>query len=438
VPRLTIILTSRNKHRLLRFAVESVLRQTFKDWELIVTDDASDEPRTLAYLDEITDYERVRVFRGNPVSEGYRKAHKMVAVRINAAMAMAEGEYVSYLGDDNVYLPYRCENLVHALDGDKDVGMIVDKVRWVMFDGQEADQDKYKFGYVEPFNTGHEKLLDMIAPSNYICTDSVMHRRQRPCCMNWPTDMRSHTPVDWRYWCYLVEELEIKVKTLNVVGERAYFPGTWRHGVTVEQVLATRREPLREEDEMSGKSKLKWRRKKAEREARKMASKDKKGRIWCVNVSGKRQQITVPGGGKPHIVEPDGRIDLRHVKTKGGIMEGFAYDTRVATPPLKSVLKTPPAKPKDVEYERVTEPKPPKAKRKPVPPPKAKKIAKASPAKAKSPVDEPKVGKVNQEAAKHAADLHDVRLCKCGKVLGARNKSGMCRDCYFKSFRKEK
>lgn len=436
MPKLTIILTSRNKHRLLRFAVESVFRQTFKDWELIVADDASDEPRTLAYLDEIADYERVRVFKGNPVNESYRKLHKMVAVRINAAMAMAEGEYVTYLGDDNVYLPYRCENLVHALDGDKNVGMVADKVRWVMFDGQEADQDKYKFGYVEPYEPGHDELLEMIAPSNYLCTDSVMHRRQRPCCMNWPTDMRSHTPVDWRYWCYLVSELDVKVKTLNVIGERAYFPGTWRHGVTVEQVLATRREPLREEDGMSGKTRLKYRRKKMEREERKkaknQASKDKKGRVWCVNVSGKRQQITVPGGGRPHIVEPDGRIEMRHVKTTGGIMEGFAYDTRVTTPPLKSVLKTPPAKPKDVEYEKVeTEPQPPKPKRKPVPPPKAKKIAKASPLKAKSPVDEPK--SVASKPSKPTA----ARTCKCGKMLGARNKSGMCRDCYFESFRKK-
>lgn len=225
----------------------------------------------------------------------------------------------------------------------------------------------------------------------------------------------------------MVDEMDVKVKTLNTVGERAYFPGTWRHDITVEQVLATRREPLREEDEMSGKSRLKWRRK-VERAVNKQASKDKKGRVWCVNVSGKRQQITIPGGGKPIMVEPDGRVELKHVKTDHGIYEGFAYDTRVTTPPLKQVLKTPPTQPKDVEYEKVVEPSL-KSRRKLIPVPKTKKrIAKPAELPTKSPVDAPK----------HQIGGKEIRRCGCGKPLSPGNKSGKCRDCYFASFRKKK
>jgi len=58
-PIVSVCMASYNHAPFIRTAVESVLRQTFTDWELVVTDDGSTDG-TLAALDGITD-DRLRI-----------------------------------------------------------------------------------------------------------------------------------------------------------------------------------------------------------------------------------------------------------------------------------------------------------------------------------------------------------------------------------------
>jgi len=442
IPRLTIILTCRDKYELLRFAVKSVIKQTYKAWELIVADDASEDPRIRDYLVQCESTDpRIRVFWGQPVSESYRKLHKMNAMRINAAIHMAEGEYISYLGDDNVYLQRRCEQMMHVLEKDGP-DMVVDRVRWVMFDGRERDQDDFKYAYKMPHEPGHEKVLSAIAPSNYICTDSVIHRKPRPCCMDWPTDIQHDTPVDWRYWCYLVNKLGYSVRKLNHVGERAYFPGTWRNGVTIKQVMRHRQDVYKEAD-MPKLSIRKKKRKKAERMTKRQKATDSStGKVWCVNTSGTTAQI-LQNDGKPIVVPPDGRIEEDKVAIydsegkRRGVFPGFSYDSRVETPSIKDVLAARPEAP-NVEYETdaqginaslATEPE------------KFQPVVRKVQAGAPLPDRRRRTVDSRRPVEKRPVDEMDGKnmLCtECGKPIYAGNKSGLCRACYNASRKKVK
>jgi len=177
VPRLSIILTSRNRYELLQQAISSVLNQSFEDLELIVVDDDSEDRRILQYLKNIAMKDkRIKVFRGPPVNKQYREANTMNAVRINSGLVLARGEFVSYLCDDDMYLPGRCAHMVKILDAEPETGMVVGLCRWLMPEGSSKPQDFVKYGYYQPFERGHVELLKAIAPSNFICHDSVMHR----------------------------------------------------------------------------------------------------------------------------------------------------------------------------------------------------------------------------------------------------------------------
>lgn len=92
----SIILPTFNRLTFLREAVESVMAQTHRDWELIVADDGSDE-ETLRYLTALEQPPRVRVLRlahsGNPS-----------AVR-NAALREAHGQYIAFLDSDDIWMP---------------------------------------------------------------------------------------------------------------------------------------------------------------------------------------------------------------------------------------------------------------------------------------------------------------------------------------------
>jgi glycosyltransferase involved in cell wall biosynthesis len=106
VPAVSVILPTYNRNRWLEIAVDSVLAQTFTDWELIVADDGSDET-TKAYLRGLEPRPNVRVLwlthSGNPSR-----------VR-NAALRGARGKYVAFLDSDDTWSPRKLEAQLAAL-----------------------------------------------------------------------------------------------------------------------------------------------------------------------------------------------------------------------------------------------------------------------------------------------------------------------------------
>ena len=110
-PAISVILPTYNRLPYLRQAVDSVLAQTFTDWELIIADDGSDE-QTRAYLASCEPLPRVRVILlprlGNPG-----------AVR-NVALREARGEYIAFLDSDDLWMPSKLELQLAALQASTD------------------------------------------------------------------------------------------------------------------------------------------------------------------------------------------------------------------------------------------------------------------------------------------------------------------------------
>ena len=92
-PRITVYLPSRNYGRFLADAIESVLRQTVSDWELIVIDDGS--------TDETSDV--MNLYKGHPNISLHRKEGIGLAAVCNFALSQARGRYVIRLDGDDVF-----------------------------------------------------------------------------------------------------------------------------------------------------------------------------------------------------------------------------------------------------------------------------------------------------------------------------------------------
>jgi glycosyltransferase involved in cell wall biosynthesis len=102
-----------NEESFLADAVESVLAQSFTDFELIISDDGStDATPALAHSFAQREPDRVQVVRGEE-NQGKPFA-------LNRALEVRRGELIAWLDGDDVMLPDKLERQVQALDADRD------------------------------------------------------------------------------------------------------------------------------------------------------------------------------------------------------------------------------------------------------------------------------------------------------------------------------
>ena len=95
----------------LQEAVESILNQTFRDFEFIIIDDGSTN-ESVEYLNRIRD-KRVRIIR-NPVNIGITKS-------LNIGFKAAKGKYIARMDGDDVSLPERFEKQYAFMESRPDV-----------------------------------------------------------------------------------------------------------------------------------------------------------------------------------------------------------------------------------------------------------------------------------------------------------------------------
>jgi len=101
MPLFSIIIPTRNRGRLLKNAIQSVLDQTFSDFELVISDNAS-EDNTEQLARSFTD-KRVKYFK----TGRYLLAHN----NSENAYRNSTGDYVLLIGDDDVLIPQALEQI---------------------------------------------------------------------------------------------------------------------------------------------------------------------------------------------------------------------------------------------------------------------------------------------------------------------------------------
>jgi glycosyltransferase involved in cell wall biosynthesis/tetratricopeptide (TPR) repeat protein len=112
-PKVTVLMGTYNRPDYLREAIASVVAQVMDNWELLVMNDGGVDVRHI--VQEFAD-ERVRYFHDD-INRGF-------AFRVNFGLKEARGEYVAYLGDDDLYYPDHLEILSRALDENSDIGAV--------------------------------------------------------------------------------------------------------------------------------------------------------------------------------------------------------------------------------------------------------------------------------------------------------------------------
>ncbi len=113
-------MTSYNKPEYIAKSLQSILNQTFSDFELILMDDNSNED-TLKKIRPFLKDDRIRFYQSDVKTLEERVEKIRYAELINQALNKAQGEYISYATDDNCYRKNRLEKMVSYLDENPNV-----------------------------------------------------------------------------------------------------------------------------------------------------------------------------------------------------------------------------------------------------------------------------------------------------------------------------
>jgi glycosyltransferase involved in cell wall biosynthesis len=112
----SVVLPAYNSARFLRPALDSILGQTFTDFELIVVDDCSKD----ATWDIIREYAE----RDPRVVAMHNDTNLNLANSLNRGIARARGEYIVRMDHDDVSVPGRIQRQVAFLDAHPEVGIV--------------------------------------------------------------------------------------------------------------------------------------------------------------------------------------------------------------------------------------------------------------------------------------------------------------------------
>ncbi|MDX2256951.1 MAG: glycosyltransferase [Pseudanabaenaceae cyanobacterium bins.39] len=113
MPKVTVLMPVYNGEKYLREAIDSILNQTFQDFEFLIMNDGSSD-RSLEIIRSYND-NRIKLFDSDQ-----NKGH---VYHLNYGIDIASGKYIVRMDADDISLPSRIEKQVTFMDNNPDIGV---------------------------------------------------------------------------------------------------------------------------------------------------------------------------------------------------------------------------------------------------------------------------------------------------------------------------
>lgn len=191
MPRVSVLLTTYNRPKLLEVAIQSLLDQEYTDWECIVLDDNSTDPDQVAVLAKYWMVPNF-VYYKSSVTRLERNLTARYATLINIGMDLARGEFITYLCDDDFYYPDRLSKMVHVLDENPDWYVVYGKQRIIRVENGVEVETSIR----EP-----NQAAALVNANCLVDHSSVLHRKS---CVDvvgkWDDSQEWWGGADGQYW----------------------------------------------------------------------------------------------------------------------------------------------------------------------------------------------------------------------------------------------
>ncbi len=190
-PAVSVCIPTYNRSKLLREAIEGVLAQSFTDFELIISDNASEDDTEIV----------VRSFGDCRIRYVKQKINIGVVRNFNHCLALAKAHYVTIFHDDDIMLPDNLLLKVRALDENPSVGFVHSKFHLIDEHGDisEYDTNLGRQRTSDLLERGHDFLTKGLLDGNPVIQPTVMMRRECYSKLGGFTEKVIWT-TDFEYW----------------------------------------------------------------------------------------------------------------------------------------------------------------------------------------------------------------------------------------------
>lgn len=198
-PRVSILMPTYNSAHFLDEAIESVLAQTYKDYEVIIVDNCSTD-NTKEVVGKYLSDQRFAYFR-NDTNLG-------LAGNWNRCLELANGEYIKYLCSDDKFHPEMLEKFVAAMDAHPNVSVVTSNKVYFGFQNKTIT---LPFKHV---TNGRDVIYKTLETIDFLGDPTcVMLRKSNRHLGGFKKDMI--WMIDWEMWirhlvvgdCYFIPEI---------------------------------------------------------------------------------------------------------------------------------------------------------------------------------------------------------------------------------------
>ncbi|HBA62236.1 MAG TPA: hypothetical protein DCZ20_00080 [Lachnospiraceae bacterium] len=126
---ISIILCTFNRESTIEASIDSILQQTYQDWELIIVDDGSTDSTR----------QRLEAYQDSRIRCIYLPENSYYCYAANVGMAKAVGEYIAFATSDDIWEADKLELQAEYLAAHPECGAVFSKVFLIGADGERVD-----------------------------------------------------------------------------------------------------------------------------------------------------------------------------------------------------------------------------------------------------------------------------------------------------------
>ena len=190
MPKVSVIMPAYNAERYIGEAIDSILNQTFINFEFIIIDDGSTDDTK----DIILSYDDPRIILLE------NKKNSGIVVSLNKGIQFARGTYIARMDSDDIAISNRLERQVCFLDNHENIGVVGSALR--VFGEDIDDQDRF-------FTEDSEQLKAELLFNSCLAHPTVMFRHSLVQNTNECYDIRFNGIEDFALWWEFAQITEI-------------------------------------------------------------------------------------------------------------------------------------------------------------------------------------------------------------------------------------